>query len=347
MIHFLRHQRGSRHKPERLAEVLELEGLPDGIAAVHQPPSRQPRGHALPRRLIELLGHGVLAPCRSCLSPPSGHAKPVNRQGRRRNMSMRWIRFSHQSRTAYGILEGDRIAEVAGDPFVGWERTARAHDLKAVKIEVPVVPPTFYCVGLNYAEHIREVAAKQGIKANLPTQPDVGYRAVNALIAHDEPVVIPRDASKVHYEGELAVVIGKKAKSLSKAEALSCVLGYTIGNDVSERVWQKSDRTLWRAKNTDTFKPMGPWIDTDVDLDALETRIRRNGKETLRFRTNAMIFGVAKYISTMSRYLTLFPGDVIWMGTDGSSPDLQAGDVVEVEISNLGTLRNPFLAEAA
>jgi 2-keto-4-pentenoate hydratase/2-oxohepta-3-ene-1,7-dioic acid hydratase in catechol pathway len=257
---------------------------------------------------------------------------------------VRWIRFSHQGRTAYGILEGDRIGEVAGDPFAGYERTSRTHQLGAVKVEVPVIPPTFYCVGLNYAAHIREVAAKQGIKADLPKQPDVGYRAVNALIAHDEPVVIPRDATKVQYEGELAVVIGKRARNLTEAEALSCVLGYTIGNDVSERVWQKSDRTLWRAKNTDTFKPMGPWIETDVKLDALETIIRLNGKESLRFATNDMIFGVATYISTMSRYLTLYPGDMIWMGTDGSSPDLKAGDVVEVEITGIGTLRNPFIA---
>jgi 2-keto-4-pentenoate hydratase/2-oxohepta-3-ene-1,7-dioic acid hydratase in catechol pathway len=200
---------------------------------------------------------------------------------------------------------------------------------------------------LNYAEHIREAAAKLGIAADLPKQPDVGYRAINALIAHEEAVVIPPDARKVQYEGELAVVIGKRAKHLSEADALSCVLGYTIGNDVSERVWQKSDRTLWRAKNADTFKPMGPWIDTDVDLDALQTVVRVNGKESLRFRTNDMIFGVAKYISTMSRYLTLYPGDMIWMGTDGSSPDLKPGDVVEVEITGLGTLRNPFVAEQA
>jgi 2-keto-4-pentenoate hydratase/2-oxohepta-3-ene-1,7-dioic acid hydratase in catechol pathway len=259
---------------------------------------------------------------------------------------MRWIRYSHQGRTSYGILEGDRIVEVSGDPFAGYERTQITRELRAVKVEVPVVPPTFYCVGLNYAEHIREVAAKHGIKANLPEQPDVGYRAVNALIAHEQPVVIPRDATKVQYEGELVVVIGKKAKHLSEAEALGCVLGYTVGNDVSERVWQKSDRTLWRAKNTDTFKPMGPWIETQVDLDALQTVVRRNGKETLRFRTNDMIFGVARYISTMSRYLTLYPGDMIWMGTDGSSPDLKAGDVVEVEITSLGTLRNPFVADA-
>jgi 2-keto-4-pentenoate hydratase/2-oxohepta-3-ene-1,7-dioic acid hydratase in catechol pathway len=260
---------------------------------------------------------------------------------------VRWIRFSLQGRTAYGIVEGDRVREVAGGPLQGYETTSRVHDLSAVKIEVPLVPSTFYCVGLNYAAHILEVAAKLDVKADLPRQPDVGYRAINALIAHGEPVVIPADAKKVQYEGELAVVIGSRAKHLSEAAALSCVLGYTIGNDVSERTWQKSDRTLWRAKNTDTFKPMGPWIETDVDLEALETRVRVNGAETTRFRTNAMLFGIAAYISAITRYITLYPGDVIWMGTDGTSPDLKAGDVVEVEIAGIGTLRNPFVAAPA
>ena len=258
---------------------------------------------------------------------------------------MRWIRYSHQGRTSYGILEGDRIVEVSGDPFAGYERTKVVRDLKAVKVEVPVTPPTFYCVGLNYAEHIREVAAKHGIKANLPEQPDVGYRAVNALIAHDEPVVIPGDATKVQYEGELVVVIGKKAKHLSEADALSCVLGYTIGNDVSERVWQKSDRTLWRAKNTDTFKPMGPWIETDFDLEAAQTVIRVNGGERFRFKTNSMIFGPATFISRMSQYLTLYPGDVVWMGTEGAPENLKHGDTVEIEITGIGTLRNPVVRE--
>jgi len=239
----------------------------------------------------------------------------------------------------------DRIVEVAGSPFSGYERTQRTHSLDAVKIEVPVVPPTFFCVGLNYAEHVREAAAKLGIAADLPKQPDVGYRAVNALIAHGEPVVIPSDAKKVQYEGELAVVIGRRTKHVSEAEALSCVLGYTIGNDVSERTWQKSDRTLWRAKNTDTFKPMGPWIETEVDLEALETRVRVNGRETTRFRTNAMLFGVATYISEMSKYLTLYPGDVLWMGTDGATENMKDGDVCEIEISDIGVLRNPVMRE--
>jgi 2-keto-4-pentenoate hydratase/2-oxohepta-3-ene-1,7-dioic acid hydratase in catechol pathway len=257
---------------------------------------------------------------------------------------VRWIRFSLNERIAYGIVEGDRIREVAGDPFGGYETTQRVHGLDAAKIEVPVVPRTFYCVGLNYAEHILQAAAKLGIAADLPKQPDVGYRAINALIAHEETVVIPPDASKVQYEGELAVIIGKRARHLSEADALSCVLGYSIGNDVSERSWQKSDRTLWRAKNTDTFKPMGPWIETEVDLEALETRVRVNGAETTRFRTNAMLFGVATYIATITRYITLYPGDMIWMGTDGTSSDLKSDDLVEVEITGIGVLRNRFVA---
>ncbi|HUA52584.1 MAG TPA: fumarylacetoacetate hydrolase family protein, partial [Candidatus Sulfotelmatobacter sp.] len=204
---------------------------------------------------------------------------------------MRWIRFTAKGKTAYGILEGERITEVSGDPFSRHERTSTTHALSAVKIEIPVIPRTFYCAGLNYTTHIREVAAKRGVEPDIPKQADIGYRANNALIAHGEPVVIPRDASeKVQYEGELVVVIGKQAKRLSEKDALSCVLGYTIGNDVSERTWQRSDRTLWRAKNTDTFKPMGPWIETDFDPAAAHTIIRVNGEEKIDFKTDHMLF---------------------------------------------------------
>lgn len=262
---------------------------------------------------------------------------------------MRWIRYTADGKTAYGLVDGETITEVKGDPFDGYERTSKTHALSAVRIELPVVPPTFYCVGLNYAAHVVMAAQKLGIKADLPEKPDVGYRANNALLPHGQPVVIPADATeKIHYEGELVVVIGKRARNVSKADALKYVLGYTIGNDVSERTWQKGDRTLWRAKNTDTFKPMGPWIETDVpDLDKLETRVRVNGVETTRFPTNAMIHGVAEYISTISRYNTLEPRDVIWMGTDDKSPDLKSGDVVEVEITGIGVLRNPFVRAKA
>jgi 2-keto-4-pentenoate hydratase/2-oxohepta-3-ene-1,7-dioic acid hydratase in catechol pathway len=259
---------------------------------------------------------------------------------------MRWIHFSTVDAAAcFGILDGELISEVRGTPFGKYEMASKVHRLEDVKIEVPFVPRTFYAAGLNYVRHIREYAEQRGETVNVPMRAEIGYRAVNALVAHDEPVIIPTDATQVEYEGELAVVIGRKARHLSHADAFSCVLGYTIGNDVSERDWQKADRTFWRSKNTDTFKPMGPWIETDFDLDAAQTSVSVNGKVTTHYKTNDMLFGIATFISTMTRYLTLYPGDVIWMGTDGKSPTLKAGDVVEVEITGIGRLRNPFVAE--
>lgn len=259
---------------------------------------------------------------------------------------MRWIRFSTAGKTAYGVLENQQIAEVAGDPFNGYERTAIVHPLEAVKIEVPVIPRTFYCAGKNYVGHIKGVSAAGVYSPDIPTEPYVAYRGSNAVVAHGEPVVIPRDAtSAVHYEGELVAVIGKKAKHLSERDALGCVLGYTIGNDVSERSWQRSDTTNWRAKNTDTFNPLGPWIETDVDFDAMETVVRVDGVERTRFKTGDMLFGVASFISSITRYITLYPGDVISMGTDGVSPDIKPGNIVEIEITGIGTLSNPFIAE--
>ena len=260
---------------------------------------------------------------------------------------MRWLKFTAAGQTSWGIVEGDKVIAVSGDPFGEHKRTAQSHALKDVKIELPVVPRTFYCVGLNYLKHLKEAADKAGTVPNVPDRPEIGYRAQNALIAHDEDVVIPATATeKIHYEGELVVVIGKKVRHLTEKNAMDCVLGYTIGNDVSERTWQRGDRTFWRGKNADTFKPMGPWIDTDVDIDAMQTIVRVNGKDSLRFKTNDMIFDIPTYIEAMTRYLTLYPGDVIWMGTDGTSPDLKHGDVVEVELTGLGVLRNRFVREA-
>ena len=201
--------------------------------------------------------------------------------------------------------------------------------------------------GLNYGRHVAEAAKLTGISPALPKAADIGYRATNALIAHEEDVIIPLDATDlVQYEGELAVVIGKKGRNIEEDDALQYVFGYTIGNDVSERSWQKEDRTFFRSKNADTFKPMGPWIETDLDLDAAVTTVRVNGTQTIRFATNEMIFGIATFISRTSRYCTLWPGDVMWMGTDGTSPNIKHGDVVEVEISGIGVLRNRFVRES-
>lgn len=257
---------------------------------------------------------------------------------------MKWARIQQGEAPAYGIVEDDRIALVDGTPFGEHRRSGRTVPVKGTRFLPPVVPPTFYAQGVNYRAHFR-THAKPGA---MPTQSHIGYRAVNALIGHEEAIVVPKDsAGKLQFEGELVAVIGRRARNLSESEALSCVLGYTLGNDISEREWQKSDRTLWRAKNCDTFKPMGPWIETDVDLDKLETRVRVNGAETTRFKTNDMIHGVALYISTISRYCTMEPGDVLWMGTDLFSPDLKHGDVVEVEITGLGVLRNRFVKVGA
>ncbi len=259
---------------------------------------------------------------------------------------MKWMRYTQAGNTSFGLVDGDEVEEVRGGPFEAYERTGTRHRLDDVKVEVPIEPKTFYAVGFNYPKHVIEMAKLRGVEADLPKSPNVGYRANNALIAHREAIVIPKDASEqVHYEGELAVIIGKKAKYLSEDEALDCVLGYTIGNDVSERSWQSEDRTLWRAKNTDTFAPMGPWIETDVDLDQLQTTVRVNGVVSSQFETNAMLFGVQRYIATITRYITLYPGDMIWMGTDGTSPNLKAGDMVDIEISGIGTLSNPVVDE--
>ena len=261
---------------------------------------------------------------------------------------MRWLKFTENEQTSWGIVDGDRVIKVSGDPLSEWQRTPQTYPLTSVKIEVPLIPRTFYCVGLNYLRHLKEAADKRGEVPNVPDRPEVGYRAQNALIAHDENVVIPANATeKIHYEGELVVVIGKKAKHLGEHDAMACIFGYTIGNDVSERTWQKADRGLWRSKNADTFKPMGPWIETSVDLDKMVTVVRLNGGERNRFRTNDMIFGIKEFIVEMTKYFTLWPGDVIWMGTDGTSPDLKAGDVVEIEITGIGTLRNKFVAESS
>jgi 2-keto-4-pentenoate hydratase/2-oxohepta-3-ene-1,7-dioic acid hydratase in catechol pathway len=252
-----------------------------------------------------------------------------------------WCRFKTDERTSYGIVEGDNVIAVDGSPFGPYRRSGRAFPLASVKLLIPVAPSTFFCVGVNYADHIARMAAKRKTEPVYPKQPDIGYRANNALIAHDEDIVKPADAGEAfQYEGELVAVFGKRCRNVSKEDALDYVLGWTIGNDVSERTWQKSDRTLWRAKNSDTFKPMGPWIVTDLNPDDMETIIRLNGHETNRFKTNNMIFDTPAYISEVSKYCTIEPGDVMWMGTDGVPENMKPGDTVEIEISGIGVLRN-------
>lgn len=260
---------------------------------------------------------------------------------------MRWARIKHNQQATFAIVEDEQLQLVSGSPFDQYERTGDAVSVADAHWLAPVIPPTFYCVGLNYTAHIEMEARLRGKEPVFPGQPDVGYRAINALTGHDQPIILPADVTeKVQYEGELVCVVGREAKHLTRDNALDCLLGFTIGNDVSERTWQASDRTLWRAKNPDTFKPMGPWIETDFDLAAARTRVRVNGQELIEFETNNMLFGVVDYLVAITQYITLVPGDVLWMGTEGHAENLRAGDVVEIDISGIGTLRNHLVASA-
>ena len=260
---------------------------------------------------------------------------------------MRWCRFqSGDGEPTYGLVEGDRVVEVQGTPFGAYSRSAVSHALADVQLLIPVMPSVFYAAGVNYREHITEMAKIGAVDPVFPAAADVGYRANNALVADGHPIVIPADATDlVQYEGELVVVFAKDCYRVSEEEALDYVLGYTIGNDVSERTWQRTDRTLWRAKNTDTFNPMGPWIETDLEPGDLKVTIRLNGREVFTYGVGDAIFSVRHYISRMSQYMTLHAGDVLWMGTDGPTENMKHGDVVEIEIPGIGVLRNPVVRE--
>ncbi len=210
------------------------------------------------------------------------------------------------------------------------------------KLPLPVIPGNFYAAGLNFRAHIEWANKATGTSYRVPEQADIGYRSNNALIGSGEDIVIPRDSpGPVEYEGELVAVIKDKVKNVSEKEALGHVLGYTLGNDVSERTWQKTDRTLWRAKNSDTFKPMGPRIVPGIDPMDQVIEVRVNGRTVSSYNTRDMIFSVSHYVARMSQYLTLHPGDVIWFGCDGATvPALQPGDLVEVVNDAIGVLAN-------
>ena len=261
-------------------------------------------------------------------------------------MSEKWCRFRLGDRTAYGVVEGETVVEAMGSPFETRESRGIRYPLTSVKLLPPVVPSNFWAAGPNYRGHIEAMAARRGQPPTYPVAPSPNQRAVNALIGHRDDIVIPKDSSgAVQPEGQLAVVIGKQARNVSKENALDYVFGYTIGNDISQRVWQQTDRTLWRCKNADTFKPLGPWIATNLDPSDLRIIVRHNGAVTQDFSSADQIWDVATWIHELTKYMTLTPGDILWMGTQGADGDMVAGDVIEVEIDGIGVLRNQVVAE--
>lgn len=261
---------------------------------------------------------------------------------------MLWCRFEIDGKPRCGIVEGDDVIEVSGDPFSRYDRLATARKLTDVKLLVPVVPPTFYAIGSNYRNHVIGVAHRKSGTPKFYDRPRVGYRANSALIPTGAPIVKPRDAGpNFEYEGEIVAVVGKTMRNVTPEEATAGIFGWTIGNDVSERDWQKSDPTNLRAKNCDTFKPMGPFIATGIDPKEMTTNVRLNGNTLHSFPTGNMLFSAGEVLSDISRFCTLSPGDVLWLGTDEVPQALTPGDVIEIEITGIGVLRNPVVAEAA
>jgi 2-keto-4-pentenoate hydratase/2-oxohepta-3-ene-1,7-dioic acid hydratase in catechol pathway len=251
---------------------------------------------------------------------------------------VKWCRFAYGGTARLGVVENDRVLAAEGIPFDGARVTGESYPLADVRLLPPTLPFTFFCVGFNYRAHVLHSLAKGSAAARMPQRPEVGYRANNALMGHGETIIIPADCpGDVEAEGELVAVIGRRARRCSRAEAEAAIFGWTIGNDVSAREWQRNDRTFWRAKNADTFKPMGPWIVTDIDPRRSTTRVRVNGNAACEFATGDMIFDAVDYIVEISRYITLHPGDVLWMGAE-STVKIVPGDVVDVEISGIGTL---------
>lgn len=247
---------------------------------------------------------------------------------------MRYTRV-HYGRPQWARVEDEVVHLLSGSPINGTPSVVDTVPLTAVELLPPVLPFVFYAVGYNYRAHAPKV----------PERPEVGYRANNALVGSGAAIVVPPDVTgRFEAEGEVVAVIGRRLRHASRAEAQESVFGWTIGNDVSAREWQHADRTFWRSKNSDTFKPMGPWIETEVDPMAQTTTVRVNNEERARFKTGAMIFDPWDYLVEASRYLTFHPGDVLWMGAD-TTCQIGAGDVVDVEITGIGTLTNPVRAE--
>lgn len=243
-----------------------------------------------------------------------------------------YLRYEYQNTVSFGILENDQIAELSGDLFDNPTRTGKTLPASDVKILTPIEPSKVIAVGLNYKSHIgdRSPLEYPGLFTKFPT----------SLIAHEENIIEPKESTNLHYEGEMVLVIGKKTSKVSVEDAKSHVFGVSIGNDVSERGWQKSDLQWFRAKGSDTFGPFGPYIVTGLNPDNLLLETHVNGELRQSSNTDLLIFNVATIVSYISQYITLLPGDIIYSGTPGTTKAIKPGDVVEVSLEGVGVLRN-------
>jgi 2-keto-4-pentenoate hydratase/2-oxohepta-3-ene-1,7-dioic acid hydratase in catechol pathway len=225
---------------------------------------------------------------------------------------------------------------VRGGPFGRLQETGERFPLSKVTLLAPVQPGKVVAIGLNYHSHVGERTA--------PTNPEPFLKASTSVIGPGDAIVLPRDAGKVDEEGEVVAVIGRRARNLTEAQVDAHVLGYTCGNDVSAREWQRGDLQWWRAKSSDTFTAVGPWIATDLDPECIGLRVRLNGEVVQQADTSQLIHSVRKCIAFISTAMTLEPGDLVFTGTPGETFELHAGDRVEVEVEGVGVLANPVEA---
>lgn len=247
---------------------------------------------------------------------------------------MKIIRFTVDNKISYGLLNDALVQAIAGKPFGKIKTSGQTYRLNEVKLLAPCTPSKIVAIGLNYRSHAEEM------KDKLPAEPLIFLKPPSAIIGHEDSIIYPVSSKQIDFEGELAVVIGEKARQVSIEEALSRVLGYTCFNDVTARDLQTKDGQWTRAKGFDTFAAVGPCIETELDPGNVTLETYLNGELRQRGSTGDLIFGVAEIISFISGIMTLLPGDIIATGTPGGIGAMSPGDTVEVKIAPVGTLRN-------
>ncbi len=247
---------------------------------------------------------------------------------------MKVLRYEYEGITSYGVLKGETVFPVAGNIFGGFAVAKEGILLASVKLLVPCEPTKIIAVGLNYSDHAKEMKEEQRKAPVLFTKP------TTALLADGETIVWPKQSKQVDYEAELAVVIGKTADHISAEDADDYIFGYTCLNDVTARDLQKTDGQWTRAKGFNTFAPMGPYIETEVDVSSLDIRLELNGEVKQQGNTDMMMFSPCELVSFVSEIMTLLPGDVITTGTPAGIGPMQHGDKVSVIIEKIGTLTN-------
>lgn len=250
----------------------------------------------------------------------------------------RFVRFRSGDAVAYGLLEGETIRQISGNLFGDWKPTGKTHRLAHVRLLVPTQPSKVLALAGNYGSHLGDRKPH--------AHPEIFFKVPSCLIADGDSVVLPEGSDPVHYEAELVIVIGRRAKQVPVERALDYVFGVTCGNDISARNWQKNDVQWARAKASDTFGPCGPVIARGLDYDNLRVRLRQNGQTKQDQRTSTMVHSVAETVSWASRFFTLEPGDLIFTGTSGTTEAIHPGDRLEVEIEGVGVLHNGVVAAA-